>query len=161
MKLDPQNPLVLMNQIRHWERSHEPERALVYADKLFRVDPLSPLGLYVIAELSAWLGRFDDTQRMFERIRSLNPQSLDYLWGASGLASSRGDLVTALGLLEEATKIDIADPEWPSFIARIYFDLGDVAAAEFWTDAGLRLDPEAPWVRLMMALLHLYRDEEG
>jgi tetratricopeptide (TPR) repeat protein len=161
LKLDPQNPLVLMNQIWHWERSHEPERALVYADKLFRVDPLSPLGLYMIAQLSAWLGRFDDAQRMFERIRSLNPQSLDYLYGASGLASSRGDLVTALGLLEEATKIDIADPEYPSWIARIYFDLGDVAAAEFWNDAALRIDPEAPWVKVMAALLHLYRDEEA
>jgi TolB-like protein/Tfp pilus assembly protein PilF len=161
LKLDPQNPLVLINQIRHWERNHEPERALVYADELLRVDPLSPLGLYLNAELSAWLGRFDDAQRMFERIRSLNPQGLDYLWGASGLASSRGDLVTALGLLEEATKIDIADPEWPSFVARTYFDLGDVAAAEYWTNAALQLDPEAPWVKVMAALLHLYRDEEA
>ncbi len=64
-------------------------------------------------------------------------------------------------MLEEATKIDPDDPEGPSWIARAYFDLGDVAAADFWTDAALRLDPEAPWVRLMAALLHLYHGEEA
>jgi tetratricopeptide (TPR) repeat protein len=98
---------------------------------------------------------------MLERIRSIDPQSNAYFWGASNLASSRGDLVTALGLLEEATKIDPDEPEGPSFIAMTYFDLGDVTAAEYWTDSALRLDPEAPWVKLMAALRHLYRDEEA
>jgi len=161
LELDPQNPLVLMNQIRRWERSHEPERALVHADRLLRVDPLSPPGLAVIARLSARLGRFDDAQRMLERIRSLNPQSLDYLWNASFLASSRGDVATALRLALEGTRIDTDDPEAPSYLAMLYFDLGDIAAAEFWTNAALRLDPEAPVAMLMAAILHLHRGEEA
>ena len=161
LKLDPQNPLVLMNQIWRWERSHEPERALIHADRLLRVDPLSPPGLAVIARLSARLGRFDDAQRMLERIRSLNPQSLDYLWNASFLASSRGDLATALRLALEGTRIDTDDPEAPSYLAMLCFDLGDIAAAEFWSDAALRLDPEAPVAMLMAAILHLHRGEEA
>jgi tetratricopeptide (TPR) repeat protein len=58
-------------------------------------------------------------------------------------------------------KIDIGDPEVPAYIAREYLSLGDVAAAEFWTEAAAQLDPEAPWVRLMTALLHLFHDEEA
>jgi TolB-like protein/cytochrome c-type biogenesis protein CcmH/NrfG len=161
LDLDPQNRVVLNGQMNRWWYTHEPERALVYADELLRVDPLSPQVYHSIGLLYGRLGRFDDLERMLERIRSIDPQSNVYFWGASNLASSRGDLVTALGLLEEATKIDPDDPEGPSFIARIYFDLGDVTAAEYWTDSALRVDPEAPWVKVMAALRHLYRDEEA
>ena len=161
LELDPQNPVILRSQIRWWGWTHEPERALVYAHELLGVDPLSPPAYFETALLYERLGRFDDSERMLERIRSIDPQHNVYLWGASSLASSRGDLTTSLGLMEEATKIDIGDPEGPSFIARVYFDLGDVAAAEFWIGAALRLDPEAPWVRLMAALLQLYHDEEA
>jgi tetratricopeptide (TPR) repeat protein len=161
LELDPQNPLVLRSQILRWMWTHEPERALVYADELLRVDPLSPEALLTIGALYNRLGRFDDQERMLKRILSIDPQNNAYFWGSANLAISRGNLVTALGLLEEATKIDPDDPEGPSWIARAYFDLGDVAAAEFWTDAALRLDPEAPWVRLMAALLHLYHGEEA
>jgi TolB-like protein/tetratricopeptide (TPR) repeat protein len=161
LELDPQNPVILLGQIRRWQWTHEPERALVYADELLRVDPLSPPAYFWIAFLYGRLDRLDDVQRMLERIRSIDPQHNGYLWGALVLASSRGDLVTTLGLLEEATRIDPDDPEGPSWTARTYFDLGDVAAAEYWTNAALQLDPEAPWVRVMAALLHLYHDEEA
>jgi tetratricopeptide (TPR) repeat protein len=96
---------------------------------------------------------------MLERIRSIDPQSNLYFWRAAELASRRGDLVTTLGLLEEAMRIDPDDPEDPSFIAKTYLDLGDLTAAEYWTDSALRVDPEAPWVKLVAALVHLYRDE--
>jgi tetratricopeptide (TPR) repeat protein len=125
------------------------------------VDPLSLEGLFPIAILYLRLGRFDDMERTIERMRSIDPQSTRYLWGAWLLAISRGDLVTALGLAEEATRIDIGDPEGPSWAAIHYLDLGDVTAAEFWNDAALRIDPEAPWVRVTAMLLHLYHNEEA
>jgi tetratricopeptide (TPR) repeat protein len=161
LELDPQNPVVLRRQIFRWGWTHEPERALAYADELLRVDPLSPQAYVWVGFVYERLGRFDEMERTLDRIRSIDPQNISYFWGSSRLAISRGDLVTALGLLEEATKIDPDDPHGPSLIARTYFDLGDVTAAEFWTDAALRLDPEAPWVKLMVALLHLYRGEEA
>ena len=43
----------------------------------------------------------------------------------------------------------------------LYLELGDFAAAEFWNDAALRLDSEAPHPRAMAALLHLYQGEEA
>jgi TolB-like protein len=161
LALDSRNPVVLRNQIRRWMWTHEPERALVHADTLLRVDPLSPESLYWVAESYLRVGRVADAEMMLEHIRSIDPQNVSYLWGASNLATSRGDLVTALRLLEEAIRLDPDDPEGPSFIARAYFDLGDVAAAEFWSDAALQLDPEAPWVRVMAAVLHLYHDEQA
>jgi tetratricopeptide (TPR) repeat protein len=97
---------------------------------------------------------------MFERMRSIDPKNTWYLWGAFYLASRRGDLTSALELAEQAVRIDTADPEGPSGVAKVYLDLGDFAAAKSWNDAALRLDSEAPHPRLIAALIHLYRDEE-
>jgi tetratricopeptide (TPR) repeat protein len=161
LELDPQNPLVLRLQISRWGWTHEPERALAYADELLRVDPLSLNGLFRIGNLYLRLGRLDDMERTGERMRSIDPQNPIYLWTAWTLANSRGDLVVALEVAEEAARIDIGESEGPSFIAMYYFDLGDGAAAKYWTDAASQIDPEAPWVRLAATLLHLYRDEEA
>jgi tetratricopeptide (TPR) repeat protein len=161
LELDPQNPVVLLAQIDRWQFSHEPERALVYADELLRVDPLSMDSLYAISLLYLRLGRFVDEEMMLEHMRSIDPQSLSYLWGAWLLAYSRGDLVTTLRFSEKTMGIDIENPEGPSCVAMTYFDLGDVAAAKYWNEAASRLDPEAPLVRMMEALLHLYHDEEA
>ena len=104
MELDPQNPVVLAAQLVRWLLSHEPERALVYADELLRIDPLSPSSLWGIAILYLRLDRFDDSERTLERIRSIDPQHNTYLWGSSSLAVSRGNLVTVLGLLAVAIR---------------------------------------------------------
>ncbi len=161
LELDPQNPVVLRDQLFPWLWSHEPERALVYADELLRIDPLSLDSLLLISILYLHLGRFADVEMMLEHMRSIDPQSQHYLWGASCLAYSRGDLVTGLRFSEKAMEIDIYDPEVPSSVAMTYSDLGDLAAAKYWNDAASRLDPEAPRVRMMAALFHLYHDEEA
>ena len=161
LELDPRNPLVLRHMMEHWSLSHEPERGLVYADELLRVDPLSPLNLLIIAYLDLRLGRFAEMERTLERSRSIDPKSVIYLWGASILAISRGDLVGAIRLLEDCAKADPADWETPSFIAMSYFDLGDVIAAKYWSEATLKVDPRAPWAKLVLALLHLDRHEEA
>jgi len=159
LELDPQNPLVLRGAIFRWWWSHEPERGLPYAEEWIRLDPLFIEAHRAIALLYLRLGRFEDLERTIARMRSIDPRSINYVWTAWDLASSRGDLVTALELSEEGTKIDVNDPLSPLYTAMSYLDLGDVAAAEFWTDAASQVDPKAPSVRLLMALLHLYRDE--
>jgi tetratricopeptide (TPR) repeat protein len=98
---------------------------------------------------------------MIDRMRSIDPHNNQYLTFAWYHAMAGGDLVTAVELIEEVMGFDSDDPEAPSCNAMHYFDLGDVAAAESWNDAALQLDPEAPWVRVMAALLHLYRDEDA
>ena len=42
-----------------------------------------------------------------------------------------------------------------------YFELGDVVAAKYWSEAALKVDPRAPWAKLVLALLHLDRHEEA
>jgi tetratricopeptide (TPR) repeat protein len=159
--LDPQNPLVLLALMGNWSSSHEPERGLVYADELLRVDPLSPLNLMSIAAFELRLGRFVEMERTLERIRSIDPKSVSYLWGAYLLAVSRGDLVGAIRLLEDYAKADPADSASPSIIAIHYFELGDGIAAKYWSEAALKVDPRAPWAKLVLALLHLDRHEEA
>jgi tetratricopeptide (TPR) repeat protein len=158
--LDPRNPLIIGNQILRWQRTWEPERGLPYAEELLRVDPLSPTSLYWVTTLYGRLGRLDDAERMLGRIRAIDPQNPFYLWTTGMIASTGGDLVTGLRLAEMNVKIDIDDPEAPSWVAMNYFDLGDVDAAEYWNDIASRRDPEAPHVRMVAMLLHLHSGEE-
>ncbi len=160
LALDPRNPFVLRQMVGHWNRSHEPERGLAYADELLRVDPLSPVNLLYIAMFEGRLGRFGEMERTLDRARSIDPKSASYLWGAWMLAISRGDLVGALEFLEDYKKVDPADSEGPAIIAMHYFELGDVVAAKYWSEAALRIDPRAAWAKVVVALLHLYHHEE-
>ncbi|MBW2693343.1 MAG: winged helix-turn-helix domain-containing protein [Deltaproteobacteria bacterium] len=160
LELGPRDPSALRSQMVDWLWTHEPERGLAYAAELLRVDPLSTDSLFWIAEVYRRLGRFDDAETIVAHMRSIDPKITLHLSASMILAFSRGDLVTALGFQEELAKIEIDDPEVPSSIARNYLALGDVAAAEHWKNMAMRLDAEAPWARLMAALLHLYRGEE-
>ena len=42
-----------------------------------------------------------------------------------------------------------------------YFELGDVVAAKYWSEAALKVDSRAPAAKLVLALLHLDRHEEA
>jgi TolB-like protein/predicted Zn-dependent protease len=160
LELDPQNPVVLSNQVGRSVWTREPERALAYADELLRVDPLSPASLFRIGLLYECLGRQDDAERIIVRMRSIDPHSIRYSLLASMHAMVGGDLVMALEMSRESSTFDSDDPEAFSWIAMLYFDLGDMAAAESWNEAALRLDSEASQPMAMAALLHLYRDED-
>ena len=161
LDLDPRNPLVLRRMMDRWSRSHEPERGLAYADELLRVDPLSPVNLFFIAYFEGRLGRFGEMERTLDRIRSIDPKNTSYLWGSWMLAISRGDLVGALKFVEDYAKADPADSEAPAITAMQYFEFGDVVAAKYWSEAALKVDPRAAWAKVVVALLHLYRDEEA
>jgi len=161
LEIDPRNPRVLSLMMGHWSRSHEPERGLAYADELLRVDPLSPVNLFFIALFEGRLGRFDKMERTLDRIRSIDPKSTSYLWGSWTLAISRGDLAGAIKFAEGYAKADPADSEAPALLAMHYFELGDVIAAKYWSEVALKLDPRAAWAKVVVALLHLYRDEEA
>jgi predicted Zn-dependent protease len=140
--------------------THEPERALVYADELLRVDPLSPESLRWIGTVYERLDRLDDAEKIIVRMRSIDPHNIQYNSFAWMHALMGGDLVMALAVARESSTFDPDDPEVFSSIAMHYFDLGDVAAAESWNDAALRIDSEASHAMAMAALLHLYRDED-
>ena len=79
LELDPQNPLVLRRQIGRWLWSHEPERGLVYADELLRVDPLSLRGLgrglecsmNALADSMIWKGRSSVCARSIHKAPSI------------------------------------------------------------------------------------------
>jgi TolB-like protein len=158
-EIDPRNPIVLRAQNRYWRMSHEPERALAYADELLRIDPLSLINQYFLAITYLHLGRLSEMETVIGKMRSLGPESVAYLWGAYLLARSQGDLVTALERVEAEMRVDVLDRTLPSFIAVTYSDLGDLAAAKQWNDVGFQIDPTTVNVRLTKAILHLYQGE--
>jgi tetratricopeptide (TPR) repeat protein len=160
LELGPRNPVVLINQIIRATSTHEPERALDYADELLRIDPLSPRSLRCVGALYQRLGRLDDAERMLARLRSIDPDNNQYSQFASDHAAIRGDLVAALEATGGPGTFDADDPEIFSWIAMHRFDLGDVAAAESWNEAALQLDSKAPHPMAMAAILHRYRGED-
>jgi TolB-like protein len=159
LEIDPRNPFVLRGQNRYWRMSHEPERALAYADELLRIDPLSLMNQYYLAITYLHLGRLSEMETVLGKMRSLDPESIPYLWSAYLLAMSHGDLVTALERAGAEMRIDARDRELPSFIALTYSDLGDLAAAKQWNDVAFQMNPTTVWARSMAAILHLYQGE--
>jgi tetratricopeptide (TPR) repeat protein len=141
--------------------THEPERALDYADELLRIDPLSPKSLRWIGALYHRLGRLDDAERMLARLRSIDPDNNQYSQLAWGHAAIHGDLVAALEAFGGPETFDADDPETFSWNAMHRFDLGDLDAAESWNEAALRVDSKAPHAMAMAALLRLNRDEDA
>jgi TolB-like protein/DNA-binding winged helix-turn-helix (wHTH) protein/cytochrome c-type biogenesis protein CcmH/NrfG len=160
LEVEPQGSDALRSQMIDWLSTHEPERGLENAAELLRADPLSTNNLFWIAALYRRLGRFDDAQKIVARMLSIDPHITTHLTASWVLADSVGDLVTALKSNEELAKIEVDDPEVPSIIARIYLDLGDVSAAEYWKDVAAQINPGATWVKLVTALIHLDRGEE-
>jgi TolB-like protein/DNA-binding winged helix-turn-helix (wHTH) protein/tetratricopeptide (TPR) repeat protein len=161
LELAPRDPSALRSQIYHWLWTHEPERGLVFAAELLRVDPLSTSSLFTIADMYRRLGRFDDAEKIVAHMRAIDPQVTLHLTASWVLACDQGDLVTALKFQQQLAKVEIDDPEVPATIARGYLALGDVEAAEAWKDLAIQLDPEAPWARLTAALIHLHRGEKA
>jgi TolB-like protein len=160
LELNPRSPVVLINQIIRAVSTREPERALVYADELLRIDPLSPASLRWVGTLYLRLGRLNDAERMLARLRSIAPDNNQSIALASTHAPIVGDLVAAVEALGTPGSFDADDPEFFSWIAMHRFDLGDVDAAEAWNEAALRLDSNAPHPMAMAALLHLNRNED-
>jgi tetratricopeptide (TPR) repeat protein len=160
LELDPKNPKVLSGQISRWRWTHEPERGLVYANELIRVDPLSVRGFFLIFRLYARMGNHDAAQTMIDRMGSIDPHAALYFSAAQALAATRNDLVSAIGWIWRFIKSDSRDPEGPATIAYYYFALGDVAAAEFWNNKALQIDPNAPIARLNEAVFYRNNKEE-
>jgi TolB-like protein len=158
-EIDPRNPIVLRAQNRYWRMSHEPERALAYADELLRIDPLSLMNHYYLAITYLHLGRLSEMETVLGKMRSLDPEGIPYLWGAYLLARSQGDLVAALERADAEMRVDTLDRTLPSFIALTYSDLGDLAAAKQWNDVAFQIDQTMVRVRLTKAILHLYQGE--
>jgi TolB-like protein/Flp pilus assembly protein TadD len=161
LELDPQNAVVLGNQIGRSNWSREPERGLVYADELLRVDPLSPASLSWVGFLYQRLDRPDDAERIIARMRSIDPNNSNYVLLAWNHARFAGDMVTAMESGNQPGTFDPDDPEFFSWNAMHYFDLGDVAAAESWNEAALRIDPKSIHPMATAALIHLYRNEDA
>jgi TolB-like protein len=160
-ELDPQHPQVLTGQILRWFYSHEPERGRVFAEELLRVDPLSPLNLMLMSWVYSRLGLWDDADRMMERIRSIDPHNIYYLFIAAWMADVRGDKVTAIELAEKCLALYPEATETSGYISQLYFDLGDMEAADFWEKESFKLVPEEPDGMLAAAFLHLYHNEEA
>jgi TolB-like protein/predicted Zn-dependent protease len=161
LELGPRNPVVLRSQIYNSIPTREPKQALVYADELLRVDPLSPESLRWIGQLDLRLGRLDDADRVLARMRSIDPDNNQYVTLAWYRAMIVGDLVAAVEAGGASDTFDTDDPEAYSWNAMHIYDLGDVDAAESWSEAALRLDSKAPHPMAMAALLHLNRDEDA
>ena len=159
LELGPENPIVLYEAIYSslWLRDPEPASSL--AEQLVRVDPLGPESLRRASDFYARVGDLARARELLDRIRTINPESLRYLWSMFTQGHFNDDVIEARILMEEIYRIDPLDPEAPGFIAQINVDMGDIESATRWSAEALEVDPNHPFSLLQAMYLALVQDD--
>jgi tetratricopeptide (TPR) repeat protein len=138
-----------------------PEKALALHRKAIELDPLSAniianLGI----DLSA-LGRSDEALAWWKKALEVDPELRIYDAIADHYWYSIGQLDEAVVRYAKAMSLDPGDPNPLASLGWLFLDLGAPDEAESWIERSLELGPESYWPNIVLALLHLYRDDEA
>jgi serine/threonine-protein kinase len=137
------------------------EEALARIDNGLALDPLSSILHIARATALEYLGRFDDSLRVTDRVMEIDPQ---FQGGPSMKAHTYwyafGQLDRALPYLLEARTLDPGTPYRSSNLADLYLGLDDVNKANYWIEQAKEIGPDVFAVQYIQFLLHLYRDEQ-
>ena len=145
IELGPNDALALTYYGEYLMRSlARPMDAVPVFEKAVRLDPLSELTLWELANLYGALRRFDDFEDVLDRIDSVNPESANTPSMRAFLLTSRGEHAAAIEKMEEAAAADPLDPEGPGHVATLYLAAGMPDEAGRWFDRAIEIDPEHP-----------------
>ena len=147
IELGPNDALALTYFGEFLMSDARPREAVPVFEKAARLDPLSELTLYELANVYAALRRFDDFEAVLNRIDSINPESANTKGMRSFLHSYRGEYAIAIEYMKEAQAADPLDPEPSGQVAMFYLAAGMPSEAQRWFDRGAEIDPEHPLTR--------------
>ena len=108
-------------------------------------------------------GELEKAERLYNALLQHRPQRFDALHGLGQIKYLRGNLPTALVLIQEALKADCARAEGFASLGLVFHALKDFARALRSFDEGLRLAPDSAELRNRrgVALLELGRTREA
>jgi TolB-like protein/Flp pilus assembly protein TadD len=131
------------------------DEAVEHAEQALILDPLSAVLRMAYGDVLTAAGRFDDALSQYKRSIELNPE----FGGAHRMIGDHYFYVSGrpYDALQAYLNAVVAQPGWKGDIGEAYLILGDVAAAERWTDQALLADPENTSVDKPLAYLNYYR----
>jgi tetratricopeptide (TPR) repeat protein len=133
------------------------EEAVEQAEQALILDPLSAVLRMAYGDVLFAVGRFDDAMSQYRRSIELDPAfSGSHKMLADLYLYAYGQTVDALESYRNAVAV-APDPDWIGDIGGVYLVLGDIAAAEKWTEQARLTDPENIFVNRHLALLNYYR----
>ena len=121
---DKDNAMANLMMARRTRKKGSPTVALDHYKRLLHASPQDPTGWSEVASLLFEMGRFDESQRSYERLHEVDPDDLDALYGQcrafAAMKNKDGFLKTAKVLLETIKN----DPAAHLFVADTLVSLG-------------------------------------
>jgi TolB-like protein/Flp pilus assembly protein TadD len=137
----------------------QPQDALVMLERATRLDPLSELTVFSLANLHLALDDLDTAEKISNRMHAINPDSANLSGMESYIARRRGNIVDAIDAVKRAHESDADDPEPPSQIAMLYLAIDMPEEAQQWFDRGVEMDPEHPLSQASPLIMYYYTRE--
>jgi TolB-like protein/Flp pilus assembly protein TadD len=137
----------------------QPQDALKMLERAARLDPLSELTIFSLANLHLALGDLDTAEKIGDRLRAINPNSANLGGLESYIAMRRGNIADAIDAIKRAHEADPNDPEPPSQIGLFYLTIDMPGEAQQWFDRGVEMDPEHPISQAAPLIMYYYTRE--
>lgn len=99
------------------------------------------MALVAAAGAAAAAGRWQDAERLWTRVRALDPDHVQALYSLGVHAYQRGELATAVALLARAQRCAPRDPMIPLTLGRVHRDAGQPQQEWAAILAALEIDP--------------------
>lgn len=96
-------------------------------------------------------GRNDEAEALYLQVLTLDPENVDALHMRGVLASQRGDVETAIGLIERAAALNVESTAILSNLGTVYRSAGRLAQAEASFRAALEMQPGSAMTRFNLA----------
>jgi len=103
---------------------HEPDEAVAAFTKAIELDPRGARFYFGRGRVHLDEGRFDRAAKDLQRANDIHPGVAACLSGLAVCAEARGDLNAAIRHLEDARLVDLANPDFPEALARLYLARG-------------------------------------
>ncbi len=130
--------------------------------KAAELDPLSCTHNINLGIVHDVLGDTDAALRQYHRVMEIDP-AYAIVYPHIGFIHWEvyGDLVEAHPWFAKSVEISPASPNYPSYLALLYLDLGDDTEAERWVETAMELGPGAFRPNVAKSLLALYRGDKS
>jgi TolB-like protein/cytochrome c-type biogenesis protein CcmH/NrfG len=132
------------------------KEALIELETAARLDPLSGIVKFSLGQALENLARFDEAREQYESALRIDPGfALGY--HALGLLDwfVRNRLDEAMVHTRKAVDLDPGNPQYPSFMAILWSELGDRAEADRWANRARAISPDSPWEAFIRFLILL------
>lgn len=115
-------------------------------------DPLSAINHSNMGKALEFLGRFDESWAILQKVRDIDPTyAFGHFFIGAKFWAVDGRLDTAIDSLFTAMFLDPRDPMTPAEIARLYSSLGDDRTATCWANNAVEISPDAGWTLNILA----------